>query len=434
MQELAKKESTGATLLERRSNAVAHGVATATPFFADTAENAEIHDTEGRRYIDFASGIGVLATGHRHPRIMEAVQQQLGRFSHTAFQVMAYESYVELAERLNAIAPIAGPAKTALFTSGAEAVENAVKIARCATGRPAVIAFGGAFHGRTMMTSGLTGKAVPYKAMTGPVSPEIFRVPFPVEHRGIKLEDTLAAVQSLFKCDVDPSRVAAIIIEPVQGEGGFHVASTELMQALRAVCDQHGILLIADEVQSGFGRTGKVFAIEHTGVKPDMITVAKSLAGGFPLSGVIGRAEVIDSVPPGGLGGTYGGSPIGCAAALAVLDVIEEEKLLERAEAIGQSIRSKLAPLMQTGSGANIANLRGQGAMLAFDIVKPSTTYEPDAERAKRIVANALTNGLIVLTCGTYGDTVRILTPLTIADEMLEQGMDILVASIRACE
>jgi 4-aminobutyrate aminotransferase/(S)-3-amino-2-methylpropionate transaminase len=347
---------------------------------------------------------------------------------------MAYESYVELAERLNAVAPIAGPAKTALFTSGAEAVENAVKIARCATGRPAVIAFGGAFHGRTMMTSGLTGKAVPYKAMTGPVSPEIFRVPFPVDHRGISVEDTLTALHSLFKCDVDSSRVAAIIIEPVQGEGGFHVASTELMQALRDVCDSHGILLIADEVQSGFGRTGKLFAIEHTGVKPDLITVAKSLAGGFPLSGVIGRADVIDSVPPGGLGGTYGGSPIGCAAALAVLDVIDEQKLLERAEIIGQKIRAKLAPLLQQGSGANIANLRGRGAMLAFDVVTPSASYEPDAARAKRIVADSLANGLIILTCGTYGDTVRILTPLTVSDEMLEQGMDILVASVRECQ
>ncbi|MCB1843667.1 MAG: aminotransferase class III-fold pyridoxal phosphate-dependent enzyme, partial [Halioglobus sp.] len=312
-----------------------------------------------------------------------------------------------------------------------EAVENAVKIARCATIRPAVIAFSGAFHGRTMMTSGLTGKAVPYKSKTGPVSPEIFRLPFPVEHRGIHAKDTLRALQSLFKCDVDPSRVAAIIIEPVQGEGGFYVASSGLMQGLRDVCDTHGILLIADEVQSGFGRTGKVFAIEHTGVAPDLVTVAKSLAGGFPLSGVIGRADVMDSVPPGGLGGTYGGSPIACAAALAVLDVIKDEKLLERAEAIGTAIRAKLEPLMNAGSGANVANLRGRGAMLAFDVVASDDHSAPDADRAKSIVAKSLLNGLIVLTCGTYGETLRILTPLTISDELPERGMDILAGAIR---
>lgn len=426
-----RKQTTSATLLDRRNSAVAQGVASATSLFADHAENAEIRDSEGRSYIDFASGIGVLATGHRHPRVMQAVERQLARFSHTAFQVLAYDSYVELAERLNAIAPVEGPAKTALFTSGAEAVENAVKIARCATGRPAVIAFSGAFHGRTMMTSGLTGKAVPYKLKTGPISPEIFRLPFPVEHRGIHVQDTLSALQALFKCDVDPSRVAAIIIEPVQGEGGFYVASKELLQGLRKVCDSHGILLIADEVQSGFGRTGKIFAIEHTGVAPDLVTVAKSMAGGFPLSGVIGRADVMDSVPPGGLGGTYGGSPVGCAAALAVLDVIKDEKLLERAEVIGTVIRSKLEPLMKAGNQANVANLRGRGAMLAFDVVKPAAGNAADPDRARSIVATSLTNGLIVLTCGTYGETVRILTPLTISNELLERGMDILVSAIQ---
>ncbi len=298
-----------ADLLARRANAVARGVASATPLFADSAENSHIVDVDGRRYIDFASGIGVLATGHRHPGVMKAVERQLARFTHSAFQVMAYEPYVELAERLNKLAPFTGAAKSVFFTTGAEAVENAVKIARIATKRSAIIAFSGAFHGRTMMTGSLTGKMVPYKQGAGASAPDIFRLPFPIDHRGIRVEDTMNALQTLFYGDVEPGRVAAIIIEPVQGEGGFHVASPALMQALRKVCDTHGILLIADEIQSGFGRTGRMFAVEHSGVEPDLVTVAKSLAGGFPLSGVIGRAAIMDAVEPGGLGGTYGGSP-----------------------------------------------------------------------------------------------------------------------------
>jgi 4-aminobutyrate aminotransferase/(S)-3-amino-2-methylpropionate transaminase len=395
-------------LLARRSAAVARGVATATPFFAGSAENAHIRDVEGRSYIDFASGIGVLATGHRHPRVVRAVQEQLNRFSHTAFQVMAYEAYVELAEKLNQIAPFSGAAKSVLFTTGAEAVENAVKIARIATGRSAVVAFTGAFHGRTMLTASLTGKMVPYKHGVSSAAPDIFRLPFPIDHRGIRVEDALRALSSLFYGDVEPTRVAAIILEPVQGEGGFYVAPPALMQALRKLCDTHGILLIADEIQSGFGRTGRMFAVEHSGVEPDLITIAKSLAGGFPLSGVIGRAAIMDSVEPGGLGGTYGGSPIGCAAALAVLDVIKEERLLTRADAIGQAIRSHIEPLIKSGT-APIANLRGLGAMLAFDVVKSPGSNEPDGAGAKRVVARALEGGLIVLTCGTYGETLRIL-------------------------
>jgi len=418
------------SMLSRRTAAVARGVSTATPLFAVSAENAHIEDIEGRRYIDFASGIGVLATGHRHPRVMRAVQAQLERFTHTAFQVAAYESYIALAERLNAIAPFKGAAKSVLFTTGAEAVENAVKIARVATRRPAIIAFSGAFHGRTLMTGTLTGKIVPYRQAVGSHVPDVYRLPFPVDHRGIRVEDTLRALSSLFYADVEPARVAAIIVEPVQGEGGFHVASPALMRALRETCDAHGILLIADEIQSGFGRTGRMFGIEHTGVEPDLVTVAKALAGGFPLSGVIGRAALMDTVEPGGLGGTYGGSPVGCAAALAVLEVIKEEALLSRANDIGRSIRSRLEPLIADGTRAPIANLRGLGAMLAFDVVKQPGSVEPDGPGAKRLVARALDRGLIVLTCGTFGETVRILVPLTIGEPDLQAGLEILSDAI----
>ena len=417
-------------LLARRSAAVARGVASATPLFADSAGNAQIRDVDGRSYIDFASGIGVVATGHRHPRVMEAVQAQLARLTHTAFQVMAYEPYIALAERLNAIAPFTGAAKSVFFTTGAEAVENAVKIARIATKRSAVIAFSGAFHGRTMLTGSLTGKIVPYKQGGGASAPDIFRLPFPVDHRGIRVEDTMSALHALFYGDVEPARVAAIIVEPVQGEGGFHVAPAELLQALRDLCDRHGILLIADEIQSGFGRTGRMFAIEHSRVEPDLVTVAKSLAGGFPLSGVVGRAAIVDAVEPGGLGGTYGGSPIGCAAALAVLDVIREETLLARANGIGAVIRARIGELMRARTGTPIANLRGLGAMLAFDVVKAHGGVEPDGLEAKRIAARALEQGLIVLTCGTFGETLRILVPLTIPDRELRDGLAILCKAI----
>ena len=426
-----QQASANEVLHARRNAAVARGVATATPLFASRADNAEVWDVEGQRYIDFASGIGVLATGHRHPRIVEAVERQLRSFTHTAFQVMAYEPYIELAERLNAIAPFKGAAKSVLFTTGAEAVENAVKIARTATGRPAVIAFSGAFHGRTLMTMSLTGKMMPYKRGAGSLAGDVFRLPFPVEHRGITVEDSMRALESLFYTDVEPSRVAAIIIEPVQGEGGFHVASPALLQALRKVCDTHGIVLIADEIQSGFGRTGRMFAIEHSNVEPDLITIAKSLAGGFPLSGVIGRANLIDSVEPGGLGGTYGGSPIGCAAALAVLDVIEEEKLVARAEVIGRTIRARIGELGREKEGAAIANLRGLGAMVGFDVVTSSEDPRPDGIGAKLVAARAMDGGLVVLTCGTFGETIRLLTPLTISDAILDEGLKILLNAVR---
>lgn len=422
---------TNSALLARRSAAVPRGVSTATPIFADRAENAELWDVEGRRYVDFAGGIAVLNTGHRHPRVIAAVEAQLKRYTHTAFQVSAYEPYVALAERLNALAPIEGPAKTILFTTGAEAAENAVKIARAATGRSAVIAFTGGFHGRTMLTMALTGKALPYKRLFGPLPGEIFHAPFPIAHYGITVEQSLKALDFIFKADVEPERVAAIILEPVQGEGGFHQAPPEFMQALRALCDQHGILLIDDEIQAGFGRTGRMFGIEHTGVKPDLITVAKSLAGGFPLAGVIGRADVMDAAEPGGLGGTYAGSPVACAAALAVLDVMEEEQLLVRATQLGARTRARLETFVGRNDLRLIAGIRGPGAMVAFDLVASHGAHEPDGAAARAVTAKALDGGLILLSCGVYGETIRLLFPLTVSDDLLDEGLGLLEDALR---
>ena len=356
--------SSNSDLLARRMAAVPRGVSTAAPVFAARAENAEIWDAEGKRYVDFAGGIAVLNTGHRHPKIMAAVARQLELYTHTAFQVMAYEPYVELAERLNALAPFKGPAKTILFTTGAEAAENAVKMARAATGRSAVIAFTGGFHGRTLLTMAMTGKVLPYKRAFAPLPSEVYHVPFPIPHYNTTVEDSLKALQFLFKADVEPARVAAIIIEPVQGEGGFHTAPPELLKALRKICDDNGILLIADEIQSGFARTGKMFAIEHSGVEPDLVTIAKSLAGGFPLSGVIGRAAIMDATEPGGLGGTYAGSPVACAAALAVLDVIRDEKLLARADAIGERLKQRLHVIAKRNDTADCSLAQCSGKCL----------------------------------------------------------------------
>ncbi|RVM33093.1 aminotransferase class III-fold pyridoxal phosphate-dependent enzyme, partial [Sinorhizobium meliloti] len=323
------------SLTDRKNAAISRGVGMTTQVYADRAENAEIWDKEGNRYIDFAAGIAVVNTGHRHPKVIAAVKAQLDRFTHTCHQVVPYENYVHLAERLNAIVPGDFAKKTIFVTTGAEAVENAVKIARAATGRQAIVAFGGGFHGRTFMGMALTGKVVPYKVGFGAMPADVFHAPFPIELHGVTVEQSLSALKKLFAADVDPARVAAIIIEPVQGEGGFYPVPTAFMKALREVCDQHGILLIADEVQTGFARTGKLFAMEHHGVAPDLTTMAKSLAGGFPLAAVTGRAEIMDAPGPGGLGGTYGGNPLGIAAAHAVLDVIAEENLCERANQLG---------------------------------------------------------------------------------------------------
>ena len=426
--------SANAQLHARRSAAVPRGVANATSIYAARAENAELWDEEGRRYVDFAGGIAVLNVGHRHPKVIEAVQRQLDAYTHTAFQIVPYAPYIELAERLNALAPIEGPAKTIFFTTGAEAVENTVKIARAATGRSAVIAFVNGFHGRTQLTMGLTGKVAPYKRAFGPAPAEVYHVPFPSERYGVTVEDSLRALQFLFSADVGPDRVAAIIVEPVQGEGGFNPVPVELMVALRETCDAHGILLIADEVQTGFARTGKLFAMEHYPVKPDLMSVAKSMAGGFPLSGVIGRADIMDQVEPGGLGGTYGGSPIACAAGLAVLDVITEEKLLERANVLGERIKARLQSFATRNDLIPVSAPRGPGAMIAFDVLASRGGNEPDGAGAKALIARALEKGLVILSCGQFGETIRILVPLTASDAVIDEGLDILEAALAAPE
>ena len=415
---------TNAALAARRAAAIPRGIANATAIYAERALNSEVWDVEGRRYIDFAGGIAVLNTGHLHPRVIAAARAQMDAYTHTAFQIMPYEPYVQLAEKLNAIAPIEGQLRSAFFSTGAEAVENAIKIARAATGRPGAIAFTGGFHGRTHLRMGLTGKVAPYREGLGIGPAGIHHLPFPCAAEGVSVADTLAALDRLFRADIAPKDVAAIIIEPVQGEGGFHEAPTELLTALREIATRHGIVLIADEIQSGIARTGKWFAIEHSGVAPDLITVAKSLAGGFPLSGVVGRADIMDKAAPGSLGGTYAGNPVACAAALAVLEVIEEEKLLARADVMGARIRERLEAFAKTPAGSRIDALRGPGAMIAFDLV--DADGKPDAAAAKAVATCALEAGLLLLTCGIHGNTVRILVPLTVSDAVLDEGLGLL--------
>jgi 4-aminobutyrate aminotransferase/(S)-3-amino-2-methylpropionate transaminase len=423
---------TNADLLARRHAAVVRGVGHTTPLSAARARNAELWDVEGKRYVDFAGGIAVVNTGHCHPKVIAAVQEQMERFTHTCFQVVLYEPYIALAERLNALAPIPGSLKSVFFSTGAEATENAIKIARAATGRSGVIAFTGGFHGRTIMASALTGKVVPYKKGLGPALPEVWHVPFPTTQNGVSTDEALKYLDFIFKADADPSRIAAIIIEPVQGEGGFHQVPVPFMRALRRVCDEHGIVLIADEVQTGFGRTGKMFAMEHYDVPPDLICVAKSLAGGFPLSGVIGKAPIMDAAEPGGLGGTYAGNPLACAAALAVLDVFEEERLLERAEAIGLRLRTHLERIQGRNNLLPIKDVRGPGAMIAFDIVTDSVGCEPDPAATKSVVQRAYESGLILLSCGTNANTIRILVPLTADDTIIDEGLQILEQALTA--
>ena len=422
--------TTNADLQKLREAAVPRGVANLLPVFTERAQNAELWDVEGKRYIDFAAGIAVLNTGHLHPTVKAAVAAQLERFSHTCFQVTQYESYVRLADRLNRLAPGPTPKKTMFLTTGAEAVENAVKIARSYTKRSAVIAFSGAFHGRTMLTMGLTGKVAPYKLSFGPMPAEIFHAPFPCEYLGVTPAQSLAALDILFKADVDPARVAAIIIEPVQGEGGFYVAPVEFLRELRRICDQHGILLIVDEVQTGFARTGKMFAIEYSGVEPDLMTIAKSLAGGFPLSGVIGKADIMDAPAPGGLGGTYAGSPLSCAAALAVLEVIEKEGLCARANVIGELLKKRLNGLRGRYAAQCVGEVRGLGAMVALELVKNGDAAQPDAELTKALVARAAANGLLILSCGTRANVIRFLVPLTASDAIVNEGLEVLERSL----
>ncbi|MGK0269885.1 MAG: 4-aminobutyrate aminotransferase [Cocleimonas sp.] len=417
-------KETNADWMERRNNAVPKGVGHACPIFADRAENSEVWDVEGSRYIDFAGGIAVMNTGHVHPKITAAVQKQTELFSHTAFQVMPYRPYIELAERLNELAPGPTVKKTVFFTSGAEAVENSVKIARSFTGRPGIITFVGGYHGRSMMTLAMTGKVDPYKLGFGPFPSSVYHVPFPMKAHNVTTEDSINAIHNLFKADIEAKQVAAIVLEPVQGEGGFYQAPAELMTALREICDEHGILLIADEVQSGFGRTGKLFAMEHYEVEADMITTAKSLASGYPLSGVIGKTEIMDAPNPGGLGGTYGGNPVSCAAGLAVLEVMEEENLLARSTELGEIITARLNTIKAKEEINIIGDVRTLGAMTAFELVdhdgKPSPTL------TKAMTTKALEKKLVLLSCGTFGNTIRILVPLTVSDDVLNEGLAII--------
>jgi len=420
-----------AEIAERRKTAIARGVGMQTQVYVDRALNAEVWDVEGRRYIDFAAGIAVVNTGHCHPRVMAAVEAQLHRFTHTCHQVLPYEPYIRLGERLNALVPGDFEKRTVFVTTGAEAVENAVKVARYATGRQAVIAFGGAFHGRTFMGMSLTGKVQPYKAGFGTMMPDIYHVPFPIALHGSTTEQAMAAIGQLFKADLDPARVAAIILEPVQGEGGFYPAPAELMRAIRKLCDDHGIVMIADEVQTGFARTGKLFAMEHYDVAADITTMAKGLAGGLPLAALTGRASIMDAAGPGGLGGTYGGNPLGIAAANAVLDVIEEEGLCARANMLGSRLRQRLESLR--AEVPQIADIRGPGFMLAVEFNLPDGSA-PDAAFTTRVREAALERGLILLTCGVYGNVIRFLAPITIPDEVFAEALDVIEASVRAAQ
>lgn len=417
-------------IASRRSDAISRGVGVTTQVYADRAENAEIWDVEGRRYIDFAAGIAVVNTGHRHPKVIAAVRDQLDHFTHTCHQVVPYENYVRLAERLNDAVPGNFKKKTVFVTTGAEAVENAVKIARAATNRSAIIAFTGSFHGRTFMGMSLTGKVAPYKAGFGAMLPDVYHVPFPVELHGYSVEDSLSVLDKLFKADIDPKRVAAFIVEPVQGEGGFYEVPKALMEKLRLIADDNGILLIADEVQTGFSRTGKLFAMEHYGVVADLTTMAKGLGGGFPIAAVTGRADLMDAPGPGGLGGTYGGNPIGIAAGNAVLDVIEEEELNERATLLGNRLKQRLHSLREIVP--QIADIRGPGFMNAVEFNVPGGSA-PDASFTNKVREKALQNGLILLTCGVYGNVIRFLAPITIKDEVFSEALDILEQTLRDC-
>lgn len=413
-------------LQARKAAATARGVGVMGSFFADRAKNAELWDVEGRRYIDFAGGIAVMNTGHGHPKVIAAIEAQLKRFTHTCWQVVPYEGYVALAEKLNALTPGTHAKKTAFFSTGAEAIENAIKIARYATRRSGVIAFSGAFHGRSLFAVSLTGKVAPYKAGFGPFPAEVFHAPFPCHCAS--LAEVKKAVQHLFKADIEPARVAAIVFEPVQGEGGFNVIQPEAVRWIRALCDEHGIVMIADEIQTGFGRTGTLFAMEHFGVVPDLMTIAKSLAGGVPLAAVTGKAEIMDAPAPGGLGGTYAGNPLAVAAAHAVIDVMQEEQLPARGQRLGDRLKAVLDGMR--GEIAAIADVRGLGAMVACEFRRPDGA--PDADFTKKVQAEALQRGLILLTCGVDANVVRFLFPLTIEDAVFDEAMEILRVSLRA--
>lgn len=418
-----------ADIAKRRTGAISQGVGAMTQVYADHAKNSEVWDVEGNRYIDFAAGIAVVNTGHCHPKVMQAVSDQISKFTHTCHQVLPYENYVRLAERLNEKVPGDFDKKTVFVTTGAEAVENAIKVARIHTGRSAVIAFGGAFHGRTFMGMSLTGKVEPYKKGFGAMMPDVYHVPFPIDLHGISTADAMDSLNKLFKADLDPGRVAAIIIEPVQGEGGFYPAPAELMRTLRKLCDEHGIVLIADEVQTGFARTGNLFAMEGYGVAADITTMAKGLAGGLPLAALTGKAEIMDAAHPGGLGGTYGGNPLGIAASNAVLDVIEEEDLCNRANELGSRLKQRLESIR--ANTPEMIDVRGPGFMVAAEF-NTADGSAPNPDMTNRIRMEALKRGLILLTCGVHGNVIRFLAPITIQDDIFAEAMDILEESIAA--
>lgn len=414
---------TNQSLQQRKSKVFARGQGNVYPVYVERAKNAEVWDVEGNRYIDFATGIAVCNTGHSHPDVVAAVRAQSEKFSHTCIMVNPYQVGVELAEKLVEIAPGDSEKKAIFVSTGAEAVENCIKIARAHTGRRGVIAFNGGFHGRTNLAMALTGKITPYKNLFGPYMAEVFHAPFPCELHGVSTEQAMKALRTLFKVDIAPQDVAAIIVEPVQGEGGFYAAPPAFLQALRKLCDEEGIVLIADEIQSGFGRTGTMFSIEKAEVEPDLITMAKGIAGGFPLAAVVGKSEIMDAPLPGGLGGTYGGSPVGCAAALAVLDVIAKENLIAKANHIGETFSSRLK-LLQNEFPALISDVRHQGAMIAMELCLEGDAEKPNVALTQALIASAAQQGLILLACGFYGNVIRFLPALTISDEVLQEGLD----------
>ena len=408
-------------VLERKLRVIANAKSITLPVVIAEASGATITDLDGNTFVDFTGGVGCLNVGHAHPRVVEAAQDQLARFAHTDFTVVPYEVYVALAERLLALAPFRGPAKAAFFNAGTEAVENAVKFARLATRRPAVIAFDGAFHGRTLLSLTLTSRPHPYKAGMGPLAPEVYRAPFPNEYRGIDAATALRELEGLFDTQVAADQVAAIVVEPIQGEGGFVVAPKEFLAGLRRICDEHGIVLVVDEVQTGFARTGRLFALERYGIEPDLITLAKSIAGGLPLSGVLGKAELMDAAHDGAVGGTYVGNPVAQAAALAVLDVIEDEGLVERAQAIGETMRSRMHAWQERFP--QVGDVRGLGAMLAIELVHDRTTKEPAPELAQAVIDASLQRGLLLLKAGVYSNCVRVLCPLVVTDAELDEAL-----------
>ena len=414
----------------RRDKAVARAISFSSTFVAERAENAEVWDVEGKRYIDFCGGIGCQNVGHRNPRVVAAIKDQLDHLTHTCFQVTPYKSYIELAERLNALLPGQFAKKSLFFSAGGEAVENAIKIARYYTRRPALITFTNGYHGRSYMGMGLSARMVPFKEGFGPFPGQIFRIPFPDDFHNVTFEDTKRAFETLFRSDCPPNQIAAMFFEPVQGEGGYNIASSDFLEYLRALCDEHGIVLVADEIQTGMGRTGKMFAMEHYGIHPDLTCIGKSIGGGLPISGILGKADVIDSVPLGGLGGTFGGNPMSCAAALAVLDAIEQENLLQRGLEMGLQIDARLRKMGQRNSFNCIGDVRALGCMNAFEIVKDRDSREPDSEFTAKIVSMALNNGLILLTAGPARNVIRLLVPLTAAPETVDEGLDILQASL----